>query len=110
MCLGNSVVDSPQWGQSIKIGNRLLLDLISDTGNIYDNTSCIHIDPCNKINVENYSIRSKYLNTLHVNIRSLRYKIHDLRNHISTLAECKISLGLLLICETFMTKNLEHHC
>ena len=61
MCLGNSVFDSPQWGQSINIGNRSLLDLISDTSNIYDNTSCRYIDPYNKINVENYSIRSKYL-------------------------------------------------
>ena len=50
------------------------------------------------------------MNTLHVNIRSLRFKICDLKNLISSLAECKISLDILLICETFMTKNLEHHC
>ena len=64
--------------KSINIGNRSLLDLISDTSNIYDNTSCIYTDPYSKINVKNYLIRSKYLNTLHVNIRSLRSKICDL--------------------------------
>ena len=106
MCLGNSVVDSPQWRQSINIGNRSLLDLINDTTNIYDNTSCIYIDPYNKINVENYSIMSTYLNSFCVNIWSLRSKIWDLKNLITSLAECKISLDILLICETFMTKNL----
>ena len=79
VCLENSVDDSPQWGQSINIGFRLLLDLISDTSNIYDNISYIYINPYNKINVENYSIMSKYLTTLHVNIRSLKSEICDLK-------------------------------
>ena len=49
------------------------------------------------------------MNILHVNIRSLGFKICDLKKLISSLADCKISLNILLICETFMTKNLEHH-
>ena len=34
----------------------------------------------------------------------------QLKKLISSLAECKISLDILLIFETFMTINLEHHC
>ena len=84
MCLGNSVVDSLQQGQGINICNRSILNLISDTSNIYDNTSCIYINPYNKINVENYSTMSKYLNTLYINMISLRSKICDLKHYLIT--------------------------
>ena len=65
-----------------------------------DKCDYINIDTCTDLNPDNYNLL-----TLQLNIRSLLAHQHDLNQLLHTLENRKSRVDIILLCETFLSKN-----